>query len=153
MGGRWMNECVALVEWYRWWKSELLGNKPDPVLLWPSQTSHSLTWNSSQDSTVTGQRLAVWTVAWLKQRCQYSLTQFSYPTCWSSSEGHSTDCILSPTYMEIFLLSFVSFNYQRPPTSFRIIQCVQKYVLAIVLLKMFPEKHLWCLMQSPFSFL
>lgn len=83
-----------------------------------------LTWNWTQYSKVEGQRLAVWTVAWLKQRCQYNLIQFRYPTCWSSSECHSSDCILSPTYMELFWLSFVSFNYLRPPTSFRIIQCV-----------------------------
>jgi len=40
-----MNKCAALVEWYRWWKTEVLGNKPDPVLLWPPQTPHGLTWN------------------------------------------------------------------------------------------------------------
>lgn len=102
MGGKWINECAALVEWYRWWKTEVLGNKPDPVLLWSSQTSHGLAWNWAQDSTVKGQRLAVWAVAWLKQRCLYDPIQFRYPTCWSSSECHSSDCILSPAYMEYF---------------------------------------------------
>ena len=47
-----------------------------------------------------------------------------YPTCWSSSECHSSDCILAPTYVEYFWLSFVSFNYLRTPTSFRIIHAV-----------------------------
>jgi hypothetical protein len=109
MGGRWMNVCALLVEWYRWWKTEVLGNKPDPVLLWPSQTPHELTWNWTQDSIVKGQRLAV---TWLKQRClyEYDLIQFRYPTCQSSSECHSSDCILSPTYTEHLWLSFVSSN-------------------------------------------
>lgn len=152
VGGRWMNVCALLVEWYRWWKPEVLGNKPNPVLLWPSQTPHGLTWNWTQDSIVKGQRLSV---TWLKQRClyEYDLIQFRYPTCQSSSECHSSDCILSPTYTEHLWLIFVSFNFLRTPTSFRIIQCVQKYVSEIALLKMFPEKHLWCLMQSRLSLL
>lgn len=102
MGARWMNEYAALVEWYRWWKTEVLGDKPDPVLLWPSQTPHRLTWNWAQGSTVKGQRLVVWVVAWLKQRCQYNLIQFRYPTYWNSSECNSSNYLLALTYINIF---------------------------------------------------
>ena len=43
VGGRWMNEYVAMVEWYWQGKTEVLFEKHVPLALRPPQISHGLT--------------------------------------------------------------------------------------------------------------
>jgi hypothetical protein len=61
VGGRWMNEYGALVEWYWQGKTEVLGEKTVPVPLCPPQISHRLTWDRTLASAVSGRRLTVLT--------------------------------------------------------------------------------------------
>jgi hypothetical protein len=45
VGGRWMNEYGAMVEWYWEGKTEVLREKPVPVQLFPPQILHGQDWH------------------------------------------------------------------------------------------------------------
>jgi hypothetical protein len=49
-------DYVALVEWYRQEKAEVLGEKPVPVSFCPSQIPHGLAWGWTRVSAVTARR-------------------------------------------------------------------------------------------------
>lgn len=52
-----------------------------------------------------------------------------------------------PTCFKHLGLSLVSRNSLKTPTLFSSLQCVQKRVFGIVLLKILAKRHLWCLVQ------
>ena len=90
VGGRWMNEYGAVVEWYwqgktevlgekhytawvvdewmsmeQWWNdTAVLGEKPVTVSLFPPQIPHGLALDWTHACTVTGWRLTAWLMAW-----------------------------------------------------------------------------------------
>jgi len=55
-----MNEYGALVEWYWQGKAKVLGEKPNPVSLFPQQIPRKLKWDRAQKSEVTAGRLTAW---------------------------------------------------------------------------------------------
>jgi len=54
VGGRWMNEYGAMVEWYWQGKTAVPGEKDIIVLLCPPQSPHGLAWHQAHACTVTG---------------------------------------------------------------------------------------------------
>jgi hypothetical protein len=76
VGGRWMNEYGALVEWYWQGKTELLGEKPVPVQLYPPQISQVLARDRPQASEVSSRPLAASTSV---IKCMLNIISFPPP--------------------------------------------------------------------------
>jgi len=65
------NVCVCVSEWVcveDWWyrqgNTEVLGQKPDLLPASPQIMPRGLTLNRTRDSSVRGQRLNIWYIAW-----------------------------------------------------------------------------------------
>ena len=64
-----MKEYEALAEWYWGGKAEVLGEKPVPVALYPSQIPHGLARDWTQASAASSWHLTTWTVVWPITTC------------------------------------------------------------------------------------
>ena len=70
VGGRWMNEYGALVEWYWQGKLKYWGEELVPLPLCPSQILPVLAWDQTHASKLTGWQL----ITWLMSQPQFWVT-------------------------------------------------------------------------------
>jgi len=63
VGGRWMDEYGAMVEWYWQAKTEVFGQKPALLPHYLQQISHRIPWDWTSSSMVRCQWPATWPMA------------------------------------------------------------------------------------------